>query len=184
MIDERLKAFPKLRDLTWDGRKSDLRHTCESVSIQVAGPAAAGGWASCSRLQPRWLSTHCGRPKPKPICASLLVRQCTPIKVHMTPALKAALAAISDHLDGRMNADLEPHTPMGPEEVTDALHWLAAANYGGAIYLTRMRNAGVDLVRDDGKDIDRWIVEQVRMGNVARSVRLDYQKKHGMEEED
>lgn len=99
----------------------------------------------------------------------------------MTPPL----AEIADLLLDRINdmaARLEVEAgSMTPEEVVEALYWLSAVNYGAAVQLTRLRRAGVDLRREDGKDIDRWTVEQVGLGNIARRVRLEFQQRSNLE---
>ncbi|TAJ38713.1 MAG: hypothetical protein EPO54_13665 [Brevundimonas sp.] len=69
---------------------------------------------------------------------------------------------------------------MSHEAVLESLQWLSAANYGAAVHLTRLRNAGVELKREDGKDLDRWIVEQVRMASLAGSARTEYSERNGL----
>jgi hypothetical protein len=100
----------------------------------------------------------------------------------MTKPLDEAFEAIMAHL----NEGLEPPPgrglPLGHEAVLESLQWLSAANYGGAVHLTRLRNAGVELKREDGKDLDRWIAEQVRMANIASSAQRDYRARNGLAE--
>lgn len=98
----------------------------------------------------------------------------------MTHNLDEALETIVAHLNQRLERVPEVGAAMDHEAVLDCLHWLAAANYGAAVFLTRLRNAGVELKRDDGKDIDRWIVEQIRMANIASSVRVEYTDRNGL----
>ncbi len=62
------------------------------------------------------------------------------------------------------------------------LQWLSSANYGSAV--TRLLNAGIERDREDGKDIDAWMVEQVGMGNIARSARVAFERRHGGEKGD
>ncbi|MFJ6024288.1 hypothetical protein ACIQC9_06800 [Brevundimonas sp. NPDC092305] len=102
----------------------------------------------------------------------------------MTHSLDDALAVIQDHLERYMQGPSERATPLSPQEVDESLQWMSAANYGAAVHLSRLQKAGADLVRQDGKDMGLWIVEQVKLGNVARSTRIDYNKRHGLSIED
>ena len=98
----------------------------------------------------------------------------------MTPALDETLQTIMAHLDRWLEPPPEPGVTMSHEAVLESLQWLSAANFGGAVHLTRLRNAGVELKREDGKDLDRWIVEQVRMANLASSARTEYSERNGL----
>lgn len=98
----------------------------------------------------------------------------------MTPALDEALQTIMAHLDRWLEPPPEPGVTMSHEAVLESLQWLSAANYGAAVHLTRLRNAGVELKREDGKDLDRWIVEQVRMASLAGSARTEYNERNGL----
>jgi len=98
----------------------------------------------------------------------------------MTQELDKTLEAIMAHLNRSLEPPAERGVPMGHDAVLESLQWLSAANYGGAVHLTRLRNAGVELKRDDGKDLDRWIVEQVRMANLASSARAEYSERNGL----
>lgn len=51
------------------------------------------------------------------------------------------------------------------------LSWIVASNYHSALLLRRLCEAGVALDRGDGKSMDGWVVEQVRMGNLASAAR-------------
>jgi formylmethanofuran dehydrogenase subunit B len=97
----------------------------------------------------------------------------------MSDNLTDALALLMDHLEHSMKTPPESGATIPPKQVLEMLQWMSSANYGSAVYLTRMLNAGVELQREDGKDIDAWIVEQVRMGNIARSAKLAFERSHG-----
>lgn len=95
------------------------------------------------------------------------------------------LSEIADLLLDRINEmaarpEVEPGS-MNAEKAAEALQWISAVNYGAALQLNRLLRAGVDLRREDGKDIDRWTVEQVRMGNIARQVRIEFERRSGLE---
>lgn len=94
----------------------------------------------------------------------------------MVQTLNDALETFRDHLEAWMTAPPERGAPMSHDEVEAALELLTAANYGGAVLLTRLAAAGVRLPREDGKEIDRWVVEQVRLGNFARAAGEAYRK--------
>ncbi|MNN88958.1 hypothetical protein D3C81_2067070 [compost metagenome] len=98
----------------------------------------------------------------------------------MTQALHETLETIMEHLNTRLESPPDPGVPMSHEAVLESLQWLSAANYGAAVQLTRLRKAGVELKREDGKDLDRWIVEQVRMANLASSAQTDYSERNGL----
>ncbi|MNQ29143.1 hypothetical protein D3C85_424530 [compost metagenome] len=98
----------------------------------------------------------------------------------MTQALYETLETIMEHLNTRLESPPDPGVPMSHEAVLESLQWLSAANYGAAVQLTRLRKAGVELKREDGKDLDRWIVEQVRMANLASSAQTDYSERNGL----
>lgn len=97
----------------------------------------------------------------------------------MSDKLTEALDLLMEHLERSMEAPPARGAAIPPEQVLEMLKWMSSVNYGSAVYLTRMLNAGVELAREDGKDIDGWIVEQVRMGNIARSARLAFEERHG-----
>lgn len=61
----------------------------------------------------------------------------------------------------------EPAPPLTRAEVAEILSWISACNYHSAMELARIRDSGVEIVRDDGKPVDLWIVEQVQLGNRA-----------------
>ena len=100
----------------------------------------------------------------------------------MTKPLDEAFEAIMAHLNEGLEPPPELGLPLSHESVLESLQWLSTANYGGAVHLKRLRNAGVELNREDGKDIDRWIAEQVRMANIASSVRREYCERNGLAE--
>jgi hypothetical protein len=64
---------------------------------------------------------------------------------------------------------------MNAEEVVETLQWMSAVNYVAAVQLTRMRKAGVDLRREDGRNLDLWTAEQVRMARIAEQVRTEFE---------
>jgi hypothetical protein len=100
----------------------------------------------------------------------------------MTKPLDEALEAIIAQLNEALEPPPERSLQLSHEEVLESLQWLSAANYGGAVHLTGLRNAGVELKREDGKDLDRWIAEQVRLANIARSARSEYGERNGLAE--
>ncbi|WP_242913190.1 hypothetical protein [Brevundimonas pishanensis] len=73
---------------------------------------------------------------------------------------------------------------LSPDDISDMLGWISAANYGASVLLSRLRRAGVDLRHPDGRDLDAWTVEQVKMGNSARNARHMYCQAHGIPLED
>lgn len=88
------------------------------------------------------------------------------------------LQELSDALDSdTYNPDKDALTP---DNISDMLGWISAANYGASVLLSRLRRAGVDLRHPDGRDLDAWTVEQVKMGNSARNARHIYCRAHGM----
>lgn len=95
------------------------------------------------------------------------------------------LAEVADFLLDRINdMTARPEVEAGsmtPEEIVEALYWLSAVNYGAAVQLTRLHRAGVDLRREDGKDIDRWTAEQVSLGNIARRARIEFERRAKLE---
>ena len=118
--------------------------------------------------------------------SDLTVRMRSPLgfshKTMMTKPLDEAFEAIMAHLNHGLEAPPERGLSLSHEAVLESLQWLSAANYGGAVHLKRLRNAGVELKREDGKDIDRWIAEQVRMANIASSVQREYRERNGLAE--
>lgn len=110
----------------------------------------------------------------KDTISSKLAKECD----CMSDNLTEAFALLMDHLEHHMKVQPEACPTIPAEQVLEMRQWISSVNYGSAVYLTRMLNAGVELQREDGKDIDAWIVEQVRMGNIARSVRLTFEKNH------
>ncbi|MDQ8027685.1 MAG: hypothetical protein REJ23_03090 [Brevundimonas sp.] len=94
----------------------------------------------------------------------------------MDQRLSDAIDVFRDHLESWMTAPPERGAPLSQAEVEDALELLTAANYGGAVLLSRLAAAGVQLHREDRKTIDLWVVEQVRMGNFARAASETYRK--------
>ncbi|MFJ6024286.1 hypothetical protein ACIQC9_06790 [Brevundimonas sp. NPDC092305] len=74
-----------------------------------------------------------------------------------------------DHLEVWMASPPERGAPMSHEQIQVALGLLTSCNYGAAVLLSRLRAAGVNLHRDDDKDMDGWTVEQVRLGNFAKA---------------
>jgi len=100
----------------------------------------------------------------------------------MTQTLDEAFQAIMGHLNRSLEPQPQRDLPLSHEAVLESLQWLSAANYGAAVHLTRLRTAGVELKREDGKDLDRWIAEQVRMANLASSARSEYSERNGLAE--
>ena len=86
-------------------------------------------------------------------------------------ALHEAVTAQTDAMGGD-----EPPAPMSRDEIVEVLRWLAATHYNAAVQLTRLRKLGVELPRSDGKDMDRWTVEEVQAGNRFRNARLELEK--------
>lgn len=93
----------------------------------------------------------------------------------MDQELSAALDLFTDRLEAWMRAAPERGAPMSHEQVQETLELLVACNYGSAVLLRRLAAAGVRVEREDGNDMDRWVVEQVRLGNYARAA----QQAHG-----
>lgn len=87
----------------------------------------------------------------------------------MDQKLTAALDVFLDYLEAYMRSPPERGAPMSHDQVQDALELLVSCNYGSAVLLRRLAAAGVVVEREDGKDMDRWVVEQVRLGNYARA---------------
>lgn len=63
---------------------------------------------------------------------------------------------------------------LSPSDIADMLSWITAANYGASVLLSRLQRSGSDLQHPDGRNLDAWTVEQVKMGNAARKARHFY----------
>lgn len=96
----------------------------------------------------------------------------------MAPNITNVLQQLGDALDSdTYNPD---ENVLSTNDVADMLGWISAANYGASVLLSRLRRAGVDLRHPDGRDLDAWTVEQVKMGNSARNARNIYCQAHGL----
>ncbi|WP_207791116.1 hypothetical protein [Allosphingosinicella flava] len=82
----------------------------------------------------------------------------------------------SDAFLARLSQELEAapgnSEPLTRAQAMDILRWLTASHYHAAMQLVRLREAGFDLYRDDGKAMGGWIVEETENGNRMEVARL------------
>ena len=95
--------------------------------------------------------------------------QVTGDAVEAADALGDAMNTFLDHLEVWMASPPERGAPMSPEQHRETLGLVTSCNYGAAVLLSRLAAAGIRLNREDGKNMDGWIVDQVRLGGYAKA---------------
>lgn len=83
-----------------------------------------------------------------------------------------------DHLNAQIEAGSHDE-PISPAQAVEMLRWLTASHYHAAMQLTRLRKAGFEIEREDGKSVDSWVGEEVQAANRMQFARQALERRSG-----
>jgi hypothetical protein len=86
------------------------------------------------------------------------------MKITAEMASEAFLDFVSNDLKREETVEARPSS-MPFYEVIEMLTWLQVTHQHAAIQLIRLRDAGIELERSDGKSMGGWIAEEVSNAN-------------------